>query len=104
MKTLPWLISLYEYDVFVSIAGGLKVAEPAIDLAVASAIYSSVKNRPFIKGTVMFGEVGLLGDIRSVSFNAKRIKEAKNLNFNHIISPAKTKKWLRNVLTSALSR
>lgn len=73
-------------DIFVSVAGGFDVKEPAIDLGLAVAIASSLKNRPIPKRTVFVGEVGLLGEVRSVNLLERRIKEAKRLGFEHIIS------------------
>lgn len=73
-------------DIFVSVAGGFEVKEPAIDLGLAVAIASSLKNKPIPKRTIFVGEVGLLGEVRSVNLLERRIKEAKRLGFEHIIS------------------
>jgi DNA repair protein RadA/Sms len=94
-------LPLYEYDVFVSVAGGLKVTETAADLAVAAAIFSSLKNKPLPKKSLYFGEVGLLGDVRPVSFGKKRLSEAKSLNFQLIISSETGYHDLRSALQSA---
>jgi len=75
------------YDVFVNVAGGLKVEEPAADLAIVAAMASSFKNKKFTQRTVIIGEVGLLGEVREIGFLEKRIKEAKSLGFKKIISP-----------------
>lgn len=75
-------------DVFVNITGGLTVNEPGVDLAVALAIISSVKNKALPDSAICFGELGLLGEIRSVSFQAKRLKEAKKLGYKHIYNPS----------------
>src|SRR3990167_9394032 len=80
-------LPLYQFDVFVNIASGLKVFEPAADLGVCLAIVSSFKNKPLPPKTVAIGEVGLLGEIRNVIGLERRIKEAKKLGFSHIISP-----------------
>ncbi len=74
-------------DVFVNITGGLTVNEPGVDLAVALAIISSVKNKALPDNSICFGELGLLGEIRSVSFQEKRLKEATKLGYKHIYSP-----------------
>ncbi len=74
-------------DVVVNVAGGMNIKEPAMDLAVAVAIYSAVKNKSLKENTVVFGELGLLGEIRRVSFDQKRVEEAKKLGFNSIIQP-----------------
>jgi len=82
-------LPLGNFDVLVNVAGGLRVEEPAADLGAALAIYSSFKNLAVDPKTVVFGELGLLGEIRSVSQNNQRIKEAKRLGFTKIISPEK---------------
>ena len=74
-------------DVFVNVAGGLKLSDPAADLAICLAIFSSLKNIP-LKRVVAMGEVGLLGELRNVSLLEKRVKEAKKLGFTKIISPS----------------
>ncbi len=74
-------------DVVVNVAGGMNIKEPAMDLAVAVAIYSAVKNKALKENTVVFGELGLLGEVRRVSFDKKRMEEAKKLGFNSIIQP-----------------
>lgn len=78
-------LPLGSYDVFVNVAGGLNLKEPAADLAVCLAIISSFKNKPVGPKTAAFGEVGLLGEIRKVSFAEKRIQEAKKLGFKPLI-------------------
>jgi DNA repair protein RadA/Sms len=70
-----------DQDIFVNVAGGLKVDEPAADLGVVSALISSFLDRPVDANTVIFGEVGLAGEIRGVSQPELRIKEAKKLGF-----------------------
>jgi len=82
-------LPLGNFDVLVNVAGGLRVEEPAADLGTALAIYSSFKNLAVEPRVVVFGELGLLGEIRSVSQNNQRIKEAKRLGFVQIISPEK---------------
>jgi len=74
-------------DVFINVTGGLTVNEPGVDLAVALAIISSVKNKALPDSSICFGELGLLGEIRSVSFQEKRLKEATKLGYKHIYSP-----------------
>ena len=74
-------------DVFVNIAGGMTVDEPAADLAVVSAIASSVRNRPLINQTAVFGEVGLGGEIRGVPHAGLRIREAEQMGFTRIVLP-----------------
>lgn len=74
-------------DVFVNIAGGVKVAEPAIDLAIALAIASAHMNRPLPTGTIAVGELGLGGEIRSVSQIEQRLREASRLGLGNAIVP-----------------
>lgn len=75
-------------DIFLSIAGGYEVREPAVDLGLAVAIASSLKNKPLPAATCFIGEVGLLGEIRSVPMFDRRAKEAKRLGFERVISRA----------------
>jgi DNA repair protein RadA/Sms len=75
------------FDVFVNVSGGLKIAEPAADLAIAMAILSSFRNKPLDPKTAVFGEVGLLGEVRSVGSEERRIKEARRLGFPTLLSP-----------------
>jgi DNA repair protein RadA/Sms len=80
-------LPLGKFDIFVNIASGIKVFEPAADLGICLAIISSFKNKPIPSKTVVIGEVGLLGEIRSVIGLERRIKEAKKLGFTNVISP-----------------
>jgi len=75
------------FDIYVNVTGGLKIEEPAADLGVALAIYSSFKNLTFPAKTVCWGELGLLGEIREVGGGHQREKEARRLGFANIISP-----------------
>jgi DNA repair protein RadA/Sms len=80
-------LSLGSSDVFLNVAGGLRIAEPAADLAVAAAIVSSYADRPVREGTVVFGEIGLSGEVRPVAQAAARLKESAKLGFTHAIVP-----------------
>lgn len=80
-------ISLHTCDVFVSIAGGLKIQEPAIDLAIAAAITSSLTNRPLNPHTAVMGEVGLAGELRPVSRAHIRLKELAQMGFHRCVMP-----------------
>jgi len=73
-------------DVFVKVTGGLSVKEPAVDLAICLAVASSSSGKALPKNSVAIGEVGLLGEIRSVSWGEKRVKEAKKLGYSKIFS------------------
>jgi len=79
----------HSLDVFVSIAGGLKIKEPSIDLGILLAISSSFCNRPIDSSTVVIGEVGLGGEIRSVPRMDARIREAIHLGFKKCVVPKK---------------
>jgi DNA repair protein RadA/Sms len=78
-------------DVFVSVAGGLDVSEPAADLGVAAAVASSFRNRPLPAGTVVFGEVGLAGEVRGVGQVGLRLREAAQMGFTRCIVPERTR-------------
>lgn len=78
-------LNLSSYEVYLSIAGGIKITEPAIDLAVAAAIISASLNKPLPESSIFFGEIGLSGEVRKVSQADMRIKEAVKLGFNRII-------------------
>ena len=75
-------------DVYLNVAGGLRVAEPAADLAVAAALMSSLSGVPVPAGTVLFGEVSLAGEVRPVTQAENRLKEAAKLGFRHAIVPS----------------
>ncbi|MBP5615790.1 MAG: DNA repair protein RadA [Alphaproteobacteria bacterium] len=74
-------------DVYLNVAGGLKISEPAADLAVAMAVISSLSNKPLPSDMVIFGEIGLSGEIRAVSQPSLRLKEAAKLGFTNAIIP-----------------
>ena len=76
------------YDVFVNAVGGVRILEPAADLAVLSAIDSSLKNRPLPSKSIVFGEVGLAGEIRPVQRGLERIREAAKLGFTTMLVPS----------------
>lgn len=84
-------LSLYDKDVFVNVTGGLKVFEPAADLAICLAIISSFKDQVIVPKTILVGEVGLLGEIREVRGLEKRATEAKKLGFANIVSSQNAK-------------
>lgn len=84
--------SLHHCDVFVSVAGGIKIYEPAADLGILMAISSSFCNRPIDPDTIVIGEVGLGGEVRSVPRIEARIKEAEQLGFRRAIIPKRNRK------------
>ncbi len=81
-------MSLGTHDVYVSVAGGVRVTEPAIDLPLALAVYSALKDRPVPQNTVAFGELGLTGEVRSVPHASARIREAERMGFSRALVPA----------------
>ena len=80
-------LQLGSYDVYVNLAGGIKILEPALDASVACSIFSSYKNKPIDAKTLIFGEIGLSGELRAVSFCEKRVMEALKLGFEKIVIP-----------------
>ncbi len=83
-------LNLSDKDIYINVVGGLKLADPAADLAVTMAIASAAAGRKLDDGLVVFGEVGLGGEIRSAALADKRVAEAKKLGFTHAIAPATT--------------
>jgi DNA repair protein RadA/Sms len=85
-------LPLGEQDVFVNVVGGLRIGEPAADLAVAAAIASSVWDKPLRAEAVLIGEVGLSGELRAVPHTAARLREAKALGFKAAVLPKRLRK------------
>lgn len=81
---------LNAFEVYLNVVGGLRISEPAADLAVMCALISAMKNKPVINNCIVFGEIGLSGEVRKVSRSDSRIKEAAKLGFTHIIVPEGT--------------
>lgn len=94
-------LSVGNQDIFINVAGGLKVAEPAADLAICLAIASSAYDKVVPKDTVVVGEVGLLGEVREVPYINKRLDEAKRLGFKKFITP-KNVRTLREAVREGL--
>ena len=84
-------IACFDQDVFINAVGGMKIAEPAADLAVMMAIVSSLTNKPLPEKLVVFGEVGLAGEVRPVQRGQERLKEAAKLGFTHALIPEANK-------------
>jgi DNA repair protein RadA/Sms len=80
-------LNLVAEDVFVNVAGGIAVDEPAADLGIVAAVASSVRNRPIKASTAVFGEVGLAGEVRGISQAALRVREAAQMGFTRCIVP-----------------
>ena len=81
-------------DVYINVVGGLRLDEPAADLSIALALYSSLLDRPVDDHLIAFGEVGLGGEIRNVSHIGQRIQEAQRLGFKRCIIPKQAQKAL----------
>jgi DNA repair protein RadA/Sms len=81
-------LRLYDQDVFLNVAGGLRIDEPAADLAVVAAVASSVAGRPLPDDVVVWGEVGLAGEVRAVARGESRLREAAREGFTRCIGPA----------------
>lgn len=86
---------LYDKDVYINIAGGMSLTEPAADLALCAAVASSFRNRPTNTNWAVMGEVGLAGEIRAVSQAERRIVECQRLGFDHVLLPKSNMKNLR---------
>ena len=80
-------LPLSNYDAYVNIAGGIRLNEPAADLGIVLAIASSYKNRPIAEDVIVFGEVGLSGEVRAVTMPEQRVAEAKKLGFKTCVIP-----------------
>ena len=85
-------VSLSDYDIFLNIAGGIRINEPAADLAVAAALISALKGEALPADTVFFGEIGLAGEVRQVTQPDLRLKESSKLGFEKAIIPVLSKK------------
>jgi len=80
-------VSAYEFDVFINVVGGVRISETSADLAALVATVSSLRDRPVPQTTVVFGEVGLAGEIRPVAFGEERLAEAAKRGFTHAVVP-----------------
>ncbi len=80
-------IACFDQDVFVNAVGGVRINEPAADLAVLMAVVSSIRNKALTHKLAVFGEIGLSGEIRPVQRGQERLKEATKLGFNRILAP-----------------
>ncbi|MBF0584300.1 MAG: DNA repair protein RadA [Magnetococcales bacterium] len=95
-------LGLFNHDIFLNVAGGFRITEPAVDLAVCAALVASHRNLSVDPGLVILGEVGLSGEVRSVSHMATRLKEAAKLGFNRCILPEKSLRTLPEGLPLSL--
>lgn len=78
---------MYNQDIFVNVGGGMRIWDTSLDLAIAASIVSSFRNRAIRAGTVLFGEIGLTGEIRHISQAEKRIAEAERMGMERVILP-----------------
>lgn len=85
-------VNLGGFDVYVNVMGGIRLGEPASDLAVCAALASSYFDKPIDKFTAAFGEVGLTGEVRAVSYAEKRVAECVKMGFKKVLVPAKNMK------------
>ena len=90
-------LGLNNLDAYLNVVGGMRVTETAADLAIISAVVSSVKNRPVLNQSIILGEVGLTGEVRSVSQLDRRVIEASRLGFDRFIVPASNRQALAKV-------
>ncbi len=93
-------IRLSSNDIFINVVGGLKLDEPAADLAVAAAILSTESRRELDAKTCYFGEIGLTGEVRGVSFAENRIREGDKLGFTHFVIPFSNKRHIADLKLS----
>jgi DNA repair protein RadA/Sms len=89
-------LQLYQNDIFINVVGGLKLTETAVDLAIAASLLSSEENHPVGATSCYFGEIGLTGEVRGVSFPELRLKEAIKLGFENFYMPKSNKKHLKD--------
>ena len=90
-------LRLSNCDAYINIAGGIRMREPAVDLGIVMALISSFKDRVIDEKTIVFGEVGLSGEIRAVSMAKQRVMEARKLGFTTVILPEACKKSVGEV-------
>jgi DNA repair protein RadA/Sms len=96
-------IRLINHDVFLNVAGGIRVEEPGVDLGVIASIASSFKDKLIDPETVVFGEVGLGGEVRGVSQSEVRVKEAGRLGFKRCLLPKQNQEKVKETKSIALT-
>ncbi len=89
-------LMLGSQDIYLNVAGGLRINEPSVDLGIVMSTASSFKNRPIPKDMVLMGEVGLTGEVRRINLIEKRLKEAERLGFKTCVIPESNKKDLKD--------
>jgi len=90
-------IHLLNQDIFLNLTGGIRVEEPGADLGVIASITSSVKNQPIALDWVIFGEVGLSGEVRGINRSEVRVKEAVRLGFQHVLLPRQNREKMKGI-------
>jgi DNA repair protein RadA/Sms len=93
-------LNLSDKDIYINVVGGLRIIDPAADLAVCMAIASAAAERRLDDSTIVFGEVGLGGEVRSAQQPERRVAEAKKLGFTSSIGPKSTKKTVTTPVTT----
>jgi DNA repair protein RadA/Sms len=88
---------LMGYDIFMNVAGGVKVIEPAVDLAIVAAVASSFLDKPIPEGTMVLGEVGLTGEVRAIGQVDTRISESRKMGFTRCLAPESNLKRIRDI-------
>lgn len=88
-------VTLFDHDIFLNIAGGIRIIEPALDLGVVAALLSSFFEKPIDPSTVVCGEVGLAGEIRAVGQMEMRLREAGRLGFKTFLMPESSTRQLK---------
>ncbi len=99
-------VALFDQDVFVNVVGGVRISEPAADLAVMLAVVSSLRDRPLSRGLAVFGELGLTGEIRPAPRGQERLREAAKIGFSRLIVPRANlpRKAIEGVATAGVER
>jgi DNA repair protein RadA/Sms len=95
-------LRLANADVFLNVAGGLRISEPAADLAVAAALASAATQTPTDAGSVYFGEIGLSGEVRQVAQAEARLKEAQKLGFARAVLPRRVARGGRGAVADGM--
>jgi DNA repair protein RadA/Sms len=99
-------LATYDNDVFINVAGGVRIVETGADLAVIAAVASSIRDKPLGRDLVVFGEVGLAGELRPVQRGEERVREAAKLGFKRVLIPSanKPKKAIGGIELFAVKR
>ncbi|MHC3127373.1 DNA repair protein RadA, partial [Brevundimonas sp. GN22] len=97
-------ITFGDKDVYLNVAGGMRINEPAADLAAATALISSALDKPLPKGCVVFGEIGLSGEVRAVGRAEARLREAAKLGFERALAPSLGKGKKSDVKLTSVER